>query len=149
MQHDIPRTGPWNLDAIGRHLDEAVVPVRLAIPTASGFPLVLSLWFVRDGVDLWCATHASAKVLRHLARYQRCGFEVARDSKPYHGVRGRAVASLHPDRGPDVLRVLVLLYLTDADASLADWLLSRQHEEVAILLRPTRLDTWDYRGRMA
>jgi hypothetical protein len=145
----VPTRGPGSLETINRHLDDAVIPVRLAMPTVSGFPLVLSLWFVRQGGDVWCATHQSARALRHLARDGRCGFEVARDSKPYHGVRGRAVASVHPEAGAAVLDALIARYLTDDDASLARWLRSRRAEEVAIRLRPTRLESWDYRSRMA
>jgi hypothetical protein len=59
------------------------------------------------------------------------------------------VASVHPEAGAAVLDALIARYLTDDDASLARWLRSRRAEEVAIRLRPTRLESWDYRSRMA
>ena len=37
-------TGPWNLDAVVRHLESAEIPIRLATNAARG-PAVQSLWF--------------------------------------------------------------------------------------------------------
>jgi len=37
--------GPWPNERVAAYLDEAVIPMRLAVASASGAPLVLSLWF--------------------------------------------------------------------------------------------------------
>lgn len=141
-------SGPWALPRVQRHFEETVIPVRLACRTPSGWPLVLSLWYLyRDGA-LWCATSASAHLVRCLERDPRCGFEVARDAPPYRGVRGRGRVELQPERGVEILTALVDRYLGDRQAPLARWLLGRTDQEVALRIEPIRLSSWDYTKRM-
>ncbi len=140
--------GPWSRDQVAAFLDEAGVPIRLACNTESGFPVVASLWFVHLEGSLWCATQHEAAIARLIARDPRCAFEVAGDAPPYRGVRGRGLATLHPGRGAEVLRLLVDRYVEDEASPFARWLLGRADREVAIQLEPQRLYTWDYRERM-
>ncbi|MDJ0851669.1 MAG: pyridoxamine 5'-phosphate oxidase family protein [Myxococcota bacterium] len=140
--------GPWSRDQAALFLEHARLPIRLACNTGSGFPVVASLWFVWLEESLWCATQQDAAIAGILARDPRCAFEVAGDAPPYHGVRGRAVASLHPGRGEELLRRLVARYVDDPDSPFAGWLLGRSAREVAIRLEPQRLFSWDYRARM-
>lgn len=142
------RTGPWSSEQIDAHLGSAVIPLRLACATKAGHPHVLSLWYLwRDGA-LWCASGPDAQVIRWLRAEPRCGFEVARDDPPYHGVRGRGHASLDPARGPEILEALVDRYLRTRTSEFARWLLSRADGEIAIQIIPQRLSSWDFRGRM-
>lgn len=143
------RNGPWSAAEIAAHLDTARIPLRLATTAPSGWPLVLSLWFVRDGDELLCATQASAAVVQALLAEERCAFEVAGDTPPYHGVRGRARVTVVPDEGLAVLRTLVTRYLGSADGTFARWLLGRDTPEVVLRLDPVELYSWDYRKRMA
>jgi nitroimidazol reductase NimA-like FMN-containing flavoprotein (pyridoxamine 5'-phosphate oxidase superfamily) len=141
-------TGPWTAARARTFLDEARIPVRLASSGARG-PMVQSMWFVRDGGALWCATHQDALVVTRLRRDPRCGVEVAGDTPPYRGVRGAATARVPPTDSGRVLALLVERYLGGTSSSLARWLLSRADEEVALRLTPLTLVSWDYTARMS
>ncbi len=130
-------------------LDAVRIPLRLSCVTTAGWPMVLSLWYLHDAGQLCCATLESAHVVSYLRREPRCGFEIAADQPPYCGVRGRAVAEIDPALGPEMLGRLIDRYLGGRDSSLARRLLARSQDEVAIVLTPVQVFTWDYRQRMA
>ena len=140
--------GPWTGAEVGAFLASARIPIRLAVNGASGHPVLASLWYLPQGDTLWCATQRSARIARALARDPRCAFEVAPETLPYRGVRGQALASLHDDRGEEILRQLIERYLGDTSSRFAGWLLSRARSETAIALAPRSLFSWDYRDRM-
>lgn len=141
-------SGPWSSEAIHRHLQDAVVPMRLASIGGDGFPVVQSLWFLHEEGGLWCATQRTAHVVRRLERNPRCGFEIAADRIPYRGVRGRAVASIVPDRGGEMLRRLLVRYTGGTTSKLAERLLARADGEVALRLGDLRVSSWDFTARM-
>jgi hypothetical protein len=141
--------GPWSHDEVASFLVESVIPMRISVETGSGWPLVLSLWFVPDGLDLVGATRPTSTLVRCLERRPRCGFEVAGDSPPYHGVRGRAEVELDRTSGAQTLDRLLTRYLGGVESPLARSLRAVADDEVAIRLRPVALTTWDYRRRMA
>jgi nitroimidazol reductase NimA-like FMN-containing flavoprotein (pyridoxamine 5'-phosphate oxidase superfamily) len=140
--------GPWTAEQAASFVDSARIPVRLATTGGSG-PTVQSMWFVRDGGMLWCATRDDAFVVTRLQRDPRCGFEVAADTPPYRGVRGTATAQVLAAEGEQVLRRLLDRYLGGTSSSLARWLLSRADREVALCLTPLTLVSWDYTTRMS
>ncbi len=140
--------GPWSKERIEEYLREAVVPIRLASLDPDGFPVVVSLWFLYEDRCLWCATQAGARVVARLRGDGRCGFEVAADVPPYRGVRGRAVATIDPPRGAELLPRLIARYLGSGDSPLARWLVARAATEVAIRLDPLRVTSWDFTRRM-
>jgi hypothetical protein len=142
-------TGPWDAAAIETFLVGAAIPLRLSVLDAEGAPLVLSLWFVPLDGALWCATGPDALVVQHLGRDPRCAFEVAGDTPPYRGVRGQGRASLHPERGAEILTRLLARYRIAPNSRLARMLTARAADEVAIRLQPARLATWDFSRRMA
>jgi nitroimidazol reductase NimA-like FMN-containing flavoprotein (pyridoxamine 5'-phosphate oxidase superfamily) len=140
--------GPWSLEQIHAHLGSTLVRLRLAHATRAGHPQVLSLWFAyRDGA-FWCATSPRARIVAMLEREPRCGFEVAGDSPPYRGVRGRGVATIDRSRGAEILCVLVDRYLGTRETPFAQWLMSRAASEVAIRIEPQSVASWDFRARM-
>jgi len=141
--------GPWTARQSADFLDGARIPLRVATLTSSGGPSVISLWFMRVGDDLLCATRSESAVARALRRDARCGFEVAADAPPYHGVRGRATAQVEPDRSDSVLSALIERYLGNTESDFARWMLSRAEEVVVLRLTPERVTSWDYRSRMA
>lgn len=141
-------TGSWSRSQCDDYLDDLTIPVRLACVASSGYPVVFSLWYVWDGVHLWCAVQKDARTARYCRARPRCGFEVAADSPPYRGVRGSADVSVVPEEGERILRTLLPRYLGSADSELARWLLSRVDTEVALRLTPVRLFSWDYSRRM-
>jgi nitroimidazol reductase NimA-like FMN-containing flavoprotein (pyridoxamine 5'-phosphate oxidase superfamily) len=134
--------------AVAAYLDSLRIPIRLACVTPSGWPRVLSLWYLRDGDTLCCATARTAQVVSYLRQEARCAFEIAADTPPYCGVRGQAMATVDDARGEEVLLRLLDRYLGGYDSSLARWLLARRHQEVALVLAPVSLSTWNYSPRM-
>jgi hypothetical protein len=103
---------------------------------------------MRKDECIWCATSPSAFVVKSLKRLASCSFEVAADTPPYFGVRGRGNATLHPEYGGDVLEALVDRYLGNRDSEFARWLLARRASEMAIRISPKSFTSWDFRDRM-
>lgn len=143
------RSGPLDPGQVEALLDESVIPLRLATVAPSGWPLVVSLWFARDGQELVCATQESSALVAALRRDGRCAFEVAGCTPPYHGVRGRAHVTIEPDEGLATLRCLVERYLGGTEGRFASWLLERTTPEVVLRLDPVEVSSWDYRSRMS
>ncbi|TFG47720.1 MAG: hypothetical protein E4H33_05430, partial [Anaerolineales bacterium] len=95
------------LTAYQNYLENVKIPLRLACQTESGWPLVLSLWFVYQDGYLYCATQKNARVIRYLEAEPKCGYEIASDLPPYCGIRGQAVAELDDKLGPEILDLLL------------------------------------------
>jgi hypothetical protein len=140
--------GPWSTDQVHEFLGGVRIPLRIASNGAAGFPVLASLWFVPEGGRLWCATQRGSSVVSLLSRDPRCAFEVSVETPPYRGVRGTGVATLHDDRGEEILRVLIERYLGDTDSKLASFLLARVDQETAIAIEPQTLFSWDFKERM-
>ena len=139
----------WALEQVETFLRDSRLPLRVACHGANGFPLINSLWFRYDEGALWCAVHQTSVLAVRLSEDPRCAFELAPNEPPYYGVRGQAQATVLQDRGGAELSALIDRYLGDRDKSLANWLLSRSSEEVAIRLTPTWISAWDFRHRMS
>ncbi len=135
-------------EEIEKYLDEMTIPLRLSCVTDSGWPVVLSLWYLYEDGHFYCATQASAKVVGYLQQDSRCAFEVAGDQPPYRGVRGQATAVILPEKGLEILSRLLIRYLGGTDNPLAQKLLSRSTPEVALRITPVNLTTWDFERRM-
>ena len=133
---------------LANYLSESRIPVRLACTTPSGWPLVVSLWYLYEDGKLYCATQQTAKTVSYLRQNPQCGFEVAADTPPYCGVRGRGLADLDTENGANILKRLVARYLGSTDSPLANTLLARQDQEVAIAIQPISLFTWNFTERM-
>jgi hypothetical protein len=134
--------------SLREYLASARIPLRLACRDATGWPRVLSLWYLAEAGSLWCATPAHAHVVRMLERDPRCGFEAAGNEPPYRGVRGEGRARIDRERGHEVLRALVQRYLGSDETSFSRWLLGRRVPEVAIEIEILRLRGWDFTRRM-
>ncbi len=129
-------------------LENRRIPIRLACKTESGWPLVLSLWFIyRDG-SLYCATRKNARIVDYLLKNSDCAFEIAADQPPYCGIRGQARASIDQQRGVEILELLLDRYLGSRNNSLAEKLLEKSVDEVAIRLDPVNIFSWDFSKRM-
>jgi nitroimidazol reductase NimA-like FMN-containing flavoprotein (pyridoxamine 5'-phosphate oxidase superfamily) len=129
-------------------LNAVKIPLRLACTAGSGWPLVISLWYQYKDGSIYCATQKSAKIVSHLQNNPRCAFEIAEDRPPYCGVRGRAIASIDDQNGAEILSQLLERYLGGTDSRLAQTLLSKSQNEVAIVLKPSKIFTWDFSNRM-
>lgn len=140
------RSGPWSAEEVSAYLDATCIPLRIA--SQGTYPLVQSLWFLRDGAALWCATQADSVLAQRLRRDDRCGFEVSADAPPYRGVRGTGHATVVPEAAAAILPRLIARYLGPTPGPLADWLLSRIDTEVAVRIDRLTVTSWDYSGRM-
>ena len=140
------RSGPWTVEQVDDYLRTTAIPLRLA--SAGRNLLVQSLWFEFDGSSLWCASQSDSVLVRRLRKDDRIGFEVSADSPPYRGVRGHGRAHLDPPRAADLLPRLIDRYLGPTPSPLADWLLSRVDNEVAIRIDGLVVTSWDYSARM-
>lgn len=145
---DAKRRGPWRAEEATAWLEGAVIPLRLAATAPSGWPLLVSLWFVHRDGKLLCATQQDAHITRAVRHDPRCAFEVSPEQPPYCGVRGRADVTITSDGAAALLGELCERYLGGTDGDLARWLLSRTDTEVLLALDPQEITTWDYRARM-
>ena len=134
--------------SVADYLRALRIPLRLGCTNETGWPVVLSLWYLYEDGQLWCATQRQARVVRYLSQNPRCAFEVAADQPPYCGVRGQAIATLDPRAGAEMLERLLVRYLGGTDNALARRLLAQRENEVAIAIRPERVFTWNYTRRM-
>jgi len=137
-----------DLTQIEDYLNTVRIPIRLACTTESGWPMAISLWFQYQSGRLFCATQKSARVVSYLLNNPRCAFEIAADLPPYCGVRGQAIASIDEKIGALILEQLLVRYLGGIDNALARKLLAKRKNEVAIVLKPVNIFTWDFSPRM-
>ncbi len=141
-------SGPWNQARVQEFLAETRIPMRLAANTDSGFPIVLSVWFLPEEDELLAVVHQDARIAKRLKADARCAFEIAPDQPPYRGVRGQATASLDSDGAAALLERLLDRYLSSTNSSLGRFLLARAEEELIVRLRPNWMASWDYSRRM-
>ncbi len=135
-------------DDVKAYLEEIVIPLRLSCITHSGWPVVLSLWYLYGDGQLYCATQKTAKVVDYLEREPRCAFEIASDLPPYCGIRGQGRATVDASLGPEILQQLLVRYLGGIHSPLAKRLLSEIDNEVAIAIQPVSIVTWNFIDRM-
>ena len=131
-----------------KYLEQARIPIRLACRTKSGWPVVLSLWYLYRNGEFFCATKKNAQVVSYLKSSRKCAYEIAADRPPYCGVRGQATARLDDDLGPQILDELILRYLGGKENPLADNLLKNRQNETAIVLKPVNIFSWNFSNRM-
>ena len=140
--------GAWDLGKTEDYLFNTRYPLRLATLGVEGVPLVTSVWYLYDNGVIWCAVQNDSDIARNIRSDSKCGFEVGPNKPPYMGVRGKGEAKLVPERGGEKLEKLIGMFLDEKNSELADWLLKRKETEVAILIQPDLLFSWDYSGRM-
>ena len=140
--------GCWSGNEVAAHLDDSIIPLRLAVHDSTGSPWIVSLWFLYEDGAIWCATNAGAKLVSYIKEQSQCGFEVAGDLPPYKGIRGKGSTTLVPERGGEILVRLLKRYGIESDSMLARSLLSKIDEEVAIRITPGRITSWDFTTRM-
>lgn len=130
------------------YLKSIKIPIKLACNTKSGWPIIVSLWFLYENGNLYCATQKTAKIVSLLDKDPKCGYEISDDAMPYCGIRGRAIANIEKDLGKPILRRLLERYLGDLENPLANKLIARIETEVAIVLEPVSVYHWDFSTRM-
>lgn len=140
--------GPFAPREVDDFLDASVIPMRLATVGPTGWPLVVSLWFLRHGDEILAATRPTSTLVAFLSQEPRCGFEIAGDEPPYRGIRGRAGVILDDDAGGPVLELLLTKYLGGTSSPLANKLMAHASDEVCLRLRPHSIVSWDFTTRM-
>ena len=144
----LSKSGAWTAPETEAFLKSFVGPIRVAVTTASSFPLICSLWYQYAEGRIYCATQADAAIVRHVKRDGKCAFEFSPNEPPYFGVRGRGVASVFEVGGADLLEQVSTRYLGAEDSLFRRWLRKRADNEVRLVISPTWITTWDYRDRM-
>jgi nitroimidazol reductase NimA-like FMN-containing flavoprotein (pyridoxamine 5'-phosphate oxidase superfamily) len=142
------RSGPWSHPKIAEFLNSKIIPARVSVVSDSGWPIVTSLWFLYERETIFCAVRSTSRIAGYLAKQPRVGFEIAGEAPPYMGVRGQGLASLSPDDDGVLLTRLIDRYLGKEETEFRKWLLSGADDELAVAIKPVRLMSWDYRGRM-
>lgn len=136
------------IESHSEYLIQNRIPMRLSCHTKSGWPFVLSLWYLyRDGL-LYCATQEGARIVSYLENDPRCGYEIAGDQPPYCGIRGQARANVDREVGGEILEALLVRYLGGTESKLAQDLLREADSEVALVLDPVNCFSWDFSQRM-
>lgn len=129
-------------------LAQSVIPMRLSVISKTGWPIVLSLWFLYEDGVLKCASRRQSKVIKFLEENPRCGLEIAGETPPYYGVRGQGIATISEQGAAALLERLANRYIGTAETPFRKWLLAGADDEAAVSIAPTRLMSWDYRKRM-
>jgi len=140
--------GPFTAGEVDAFLDGAIIPMRLATVGPTGWPLVVSLWFLRHGDEILAATRPTSTLVAFLTQEPKCGFEIAGDDPPYRGVRGRAEVLVDDHAGGPVLEMLLTKYLGGTSTPLAKNLMAHASDEVCLRLRPRSIVSWDFTTRM-
>ncbi|NHJ02659.1 MAG: hypothetical protein EAX86_11015 [Candidatus Heimdallarchaeota archaeon] len=136
------------LETYKEYLIQSLIPLRLSGTTNTGWPFIVSLWYVYLDEKIYLATVKSAKVIKYLFYNPKCAFEIASDTPPYCGVRGQAKAKIIESKGDEILKILLNRYLGGIENSLARNLMNRRVSEVAIELSPLNVFQWNYSDRM-
>ncbi|HEU5119679.1 MAG TPA: hypothetical protein VFT71_01720 [Candidatus Nitrosocosmicus sp.] len=134
-----------------KFIEDIHIPIRLSCISESGYPLIVSLMYVYMDEKFFCATQGTSKIVKSLKINSRCGFEIARDSPPYLGIRGYGNVTIIENLGEKILRMLLQRYFEGKESSqLYKFLLSENHlkTEVALVIHPIRIFEWDYSSRM-
>lgn len=131
-----------------RNLLEKKIPIRFSCISPTGWPVILSLWYLQEHGKIYCATQKNAKIVQYLRVNPRCGFEIASEKPPYLGIRGRGEVFLREDISSEILESLISRYLGNQDSSLAKFLLSQKENEIALEIIPSKIFSWDYSERM-
>ena len=136
------------LDNLKEYLNESLIPLRISGTTNSGWPFVMSLWYVYLDEKIYLATQITAKVVEYLTNNPKCAYEIASDTPPYCGIRGKAIARIIESKGEETLKILINRYLGGDNNPLAQRLMNQPVPEVAIELTPLSIHQWNYTQRM-
>jgi len=129
-------------------ISDTKIPIRIAYLNSNGVPGIISLWYVQINDKIYCATKKTAKITSYLEKNPLCGFEIAADKLPYKGIRGNGIAKILPNKGKEILDVLIDKYLGDTTSTLSNFLKTHSKNEAAIEITPQKISNYDYSQRM-
>jgi len=131
-----------------KFIQKMEIPLRLSCLTQSGWPMIVSLWYLYQDGKFYLATPKKAKIVGYLSNEPRCAFEISNEKPPYRGIRGQGRSKIDMEKGGEILEILIERYLGNLNTPLAKELLSKRKNEVAIEITPYRMFTWDFTERM-
>ncbi len=129
-------------------LNDMLIPIKLAVVKKTGYPVVLSLWYMYKDNKLYCATRKGARVVKYIRQNNKCAFEIASERPPYKGLRGEGRLYVDKEKGPFILRQLIQKYLKDKESKLKSFLMKNIAKEVAIEIDVEKWYGFDYSSRM-
>jgi nitroimidazol reductase NimA-like FMN-containing flavoprotein (pyridoxamine 5'-phosphate oxidase superfamily) len=102
-------------------LDEPGHLLRLATTDEQSMPLVVPVWFIRDGDLLLITPRARSAWFAHLRRDNRTCFSIDEDPAPYRKVTVRGTVEIVHDLGNDdqwrdIYRTIACRYVTETEA---------------------------------
>lgn len=127
---------------------EVITPLRFSCMTPSGFPTIISLWYVYKNSKIYCATQKNAKIISYIKKDNKCAFEITTGQSPYKGIRGFGTVKLREDISIDILNSLIERFIGNKESYLSKYLLKRKDNEIAMEITPSKLFSWDYSKRM-
>ena len=66
----------------------------------------------------------------------------SRTTPPYKDSRGEGVVKIIPDKGPEILKILIKKYLVDKESTLSKFLLSHSKNEIVIEITQKNMSLW-------
>ena len=117
--------------------------------TPSGYPSIISLWYLYKNGKIYCATQKNAKVVSYIKNNNRCAFEITTGHFPYKGIRGHGKVTIREDIAIETLNSLIDRFIGNKESYLSRYLLKRKNDEVALEITPKKLFPWDYSKRMS
>lgn len=127
---------------------EVITPLRFSCITPSGFPAIISLWYLYKDSKIYCATQKNAKIISYIKKDNKCAFEITTGQFPYKGIRGYGTVKLRKDISIEILNSLIDRFIGNKDSYLSNYLLERKDNEIALEITPSKLFPWDYSKRM-
>lgn len=127
---------------------EVVTPIRFSCMAPSGYPSIISLWYLYKDGKIYCATQKNAKVVSYIKHDNKCAFELTTGHFPYKGIRGFGKVKLREDIAIEILESLIDRFVGNRESYLSRYLLKRKDDEVALEISPIRMFPWDYSKRM-
>ena len=137
-------SGAWSQPQLEEFLDEASIPIRLAVHRGDGSLWMVALWYRYQNGAFECATPADAAVVTFLRSDSAVAFDISTNDPPYRGVRGHGSASLSPYEGQETLRAVIDRFVGEKTSPLAEQLLIDVDEVVRIRIQPLEMFSWDY-----
>ena len=137
-------------DEIAAFLDEAKTVIA-ATNGVHGWPHLMPLWFIRDGVDIWAWTFAKSQKVKNLERDPRATLQVE-DGVEYHLLRGVMIEAdvvIHRDleRVTDFGVKLMTRYAGDGGSpgQMAEVVSKQAAKRVALQFKPVKTASFDHR----
>jgi PPOX class probable F420-dependent enzyme len=132
-------------DALAFILEEPRRLARLATTSAAGEPHVAPVWVAVEDGALLVHTMAESRKALNTAETGRFSLTVDKETLPYRGVILTGSAEVAGEDAHDWRTLIVSLAVAyGAGAEYGEYIASIPGEHVTLVLRPERVESWDY-----